>query len=56
MSSFANLRNQARALEAEAEQLLSTYSSFAHSVTSSPMEDENKALHGIEKNLSSVCS
>lgn len=54
MSTFSQLRTQARSLETEFEGLLSTYSSFTQSISGSAMEDENRTVKSIEESLSKV--
>lgn len=49
--SFAQLRSQARSLENTTESLLSKYSSYTQSVTSSATEDENRVTREIQDTL-----
>lgn len=54
MATFTQLRSQLRGLESEAQNLLSEYSSFAQSISSSPTEHEVKVIQAIDENLSKV--
>lgn len=54
MGSFAQLRSLARTLETKTEDLLSQYSSFVSSISSSPTADEVKLLDEIDENLRTV--
>lgn len=56
MSSFAQVRSQARSLETEAERLLSIYSGYSQNISVSPTDDELSTASSIESNLSKVCS
>ncbi|CAN6629349.1 golgi SNAP receptor complex member 1 [Trichomonascus vanleenenianus] len=51
MSSFAQLRSQSRALETRTEGLLSRFSSFVQTVSSSATEDEVRLVKEIEECL-----
>lgn len=51
MASFAQLRSQIRALETKTQELLSQYSNFVQSVSSSATAEEIKLVNDIEENL-----
>lgn len=54
MATFSQLRSQIRGLESDSQRLLSEYSQYAQSISSTAMEDEVRATHAIEENLKKV--